>query len=125
MTDDGACLGFLIHFPGKGVFDADRGKVEVSPEDATFHNTLLSKALIEGFHKNCDVGQGNYFFAGERISDVPSERGWEIKTWIGEVVATVDQVRKVGRVFTITIGDKLYRGTQKPDADCIFVERIK
>jgi len=59
--DHETCLGYLIHFKGKGVYDAEYGKVEVTPEQADAHNTLLDEALLKGLD-SCEIGQRGMFY---------------------------------------------------------------
>jgi hypothetical protein len=120
------CLGFLMPFPEKGVFDAHYGKVPVSEEHAKEHNRLMGEALIKGLDEGCQVGQGNTFY----LTKKPAEAGrsptmHRIATWDGQVVS--DEVVKVsqlryrfsrkGREFIV----KVPRG----DRQDVFVQRVK
>jgi len=59
-TDE--CLGYLMNFKGRGVYDATYGKVEVAEEFVEPHNTALTKSLIEGLDERCEIGQGYMFY---------------------------------------------------------------
>lgn len=121
---DQMCLGFLMDFKEKGVFDAHYGKVDVTPEAAAIHNKLLSTALIAGLD-TYEVGECGLFYLGTRISDVPAERGWEVKTWTGELVAGVKDTQIRNGVVIFTRGDREFRGRRRKDDDSIFFKRVR
>jgi hypothetical protein len=59
------CLGYMFEFHGRGVFEPNFGKLDVTPEEARVHNQLLSQAEIEGLDKNCTVGLGGMFYTSK------------------------------------------------------------
>ena len=74
---DDACLGYLMDFKDQGVFDAEYGRVDVSPADASTHNKLLDEALLTGLDDSCKVGQhGTFYYVEDRI-----------QTFLGTVVS--------------------------------------
>ncbi len=77
------CLGFLMNFPGHGVYDANYGRVPVSEEDAKTHNKLLSVAMIEGLD-TCEVGQSGMFYGSLNAEDDGGTA--TVATFTGEVV---------------------------------------
>jgi len=56
------CLGYLMEFAGRGIFEPTFGKLEVSSAEAKAHNQLLSCGEIEGLDENCGVGAGGMFY---------------------------------------------------------------
>lgn len=79
FNDEGTarCLGYLIDFKEKGVFDATYGKVPVTPEQAALHNEVFDAANIKGLD-GCGVGQGGQFYKDDDSN--------EVKTFLGTVV---------------------------------------
>jgi hypothetical protein len=92
------CLGFLMHFEGKGGFDAEYGEVEVTAEEAKTQNARLSRALLEGLD-TCEVGQGAVFYLDNH--DPP-----RVTTWTGEFVAIA--TRRNGIRYEFTRQDKTF-----------------
>lgn len=113
------CLGYLFHFPDKGIFDPTFGKLDLTPEDVHIHNTLLAVAEIEGLDKNCAVGMRGCFYyrpPGPRNSTA------SIRTWTGTLVS--DDVRVTGKTVTFHRAGKTYRGRLRKDADLFNFRRI-
>lgn len=82
------CLGYLFNFPGKGVYDPNLGKVDVSVKDANVHNRCLSEAEIKGLDEACEIGQwGVFYFNREEMA---------VKTWMGVAVARNEDVEYHG-----------------------------
>ena len=112
------CLGYLMDFGEKGIYDATYGKLELSPEDAKTHNTLLDAAMIEGLDNRCEIGQGNTFYYADG----------QIKTFIGTIVAGAGEGTTVtvkgGKSIHFTRKGKHYRGRLQKDADCFDFKRI-
>jgi hypothetical protein len=46
------CLGYLFHAEGHGSFDPAFGRVEVTQEEAAYHNLALSQAEIGSSEKS-------------------------------------------------------------------------
>ncbi len=114
MSDENQCLGYLIHFKGHGVYDAEIGQVEVSPEEADEHNKLLDKMLLEGLDNNCEVGQCGSFYFNRELR--------EVKTFLGELVS--DIVRLAGSIVTFERGGKVFRGRLSEDSDLLNFRRV-
>lgn len=112
------CLGDLLHANGQGTFDPEYGLVDVTKDEADAHNKALDKAKLEGLDKNCEIGQGSFFYYNEARSDKPAQ----VTTFLGTVV-TNDVVAKPAKTiqphrfnkthyWTITFrrAGKTYRG---------------
>lgn len=109
---ENCCLGFLLNFEGHGVYDANFGKVDISPEHAAVHNAALSQALIEGLDRRCEIGQGGTFYL----------IGGKVQTFTGDLVS--DRVSLNGKSITFERGGKEYRG-RLGNADCFNFRRIR
>jgi len=107
------CLGYLMSFPGKGVYDATFGKIDITQEEADAHNKILDEAMLKGLDENCQVGQGGTFYFNEANRNVT--------TFMGTVVANA---AKNGKSITFSRNGKLYRGRTQKDADCFNFKRI-
>lgn len=110
------CLGYLMVFPGHGVYDATHGIVDVTPEEAEIHNRLLDEAIIKGLDENCQVGQCGLFYLGK-----DADR-FKVGTFCGKVIST--DVQKSGAVVTFRRHGKTFRGRQREHEDCITFKRI-
>ena len=107
------CLGYLLCFPDKGVFDAELGKVDISPEHVETHNALLDQALLEGLDKNCAIGECGTFYYGNHGM---------VKTWGGTIVSREVSIK--GKSITFRRLGKTYRGRLQKHADCFNFRRI-
>lgn len=124
--DDGGrtyCLGYLVHFEGKGTFDAALGKVDVTKEQADAHNKLYEKAELKGL-RTCDLGLSGHLFYDE------AKR--EIHTFLGSKVET-RHITVRGKVITFSIvmdEEKFhsavgtFRGRLPKDSEGFFFKRI-
>ena len=110
IADSNNCLGYLMNFPGHGIFDASLGKVDITPEQADIHNKLFDQALIKGLD-TCQVGQGNMFYWGGNC----------FKTFMGTVVSYA--VTRMGQSVTFMVKEKTFRGRLQKDADCFNFKR--
>lgn len=110
------CLGYLMYFDDKGVYDATLGRVEVTKEQSVEHNLLLDAATINGLDEHCPVGKGNMFHV-ER-----DDKGGIIRimTWLGTTIS--DDVTEYGRAIKFTCGAMRFKGIRNKD-DCVFFER--
>jgi len=108
------CLGFLLNFEGKGVFDASYGQVEVKAEEVDPHNKILSSMMIKGLDENCQIGQGNYFYYDKKKN--------EVHTFTGELVSADVHVK--GQVITFFRNQKAYRGRLQKNGDSFNFRRI-
>ena len=110
------CLGYLFEFPRHGIFEPTFGKTEVSSEEATAHNRLLSQAQTQGLDNNCAVGMGGSFYAKK-------ENGRTIVvTWLGEAISR--DVRVQGNVITFQRKGMTFRGRLRHNEDCFHFKRI-
>lgn len=118
-------LGYLIHDPERGVYDAALGRVEVSPEHATVHNAELTKALIAGLDNQCQVGQHGMFYFYDATSPV------QIRAFTGEVIADYAkgeiwfEFKNKKTVVFFSRGAKVFRGTKPKENDAFFFKRVK
>jgi len=110
------CLGYLFNFPGRGFFDPSLGKIDVTPEEAKAHNSLLDEALLKGLDENCEVGQRGAFYLVEHNSR-PA-----IKTFSGTIVSTDLSIN--GRSVTFRRSGKAYRGRSSAQYDLFNFRRV-
>lgn len=110
------CIGYLLNFTGRGVFEPTFGKLDVSAEEAETHNRLLSQAEIHGLEQNCQVGQGGMFYTRTENGSMV------VTTWVGQEVSRAVRIR--GNVLTFTRKGKAFRGRLRKDQDCFFAKRI-
>ena len=121
--DRTCCLGYLMHFEGRGVYDPTYGRVEVSPEDADEHNRLLDKGMVEGLDNQCEVGQGNCFYVSF------ADGRWMVRTFTGTLIS--NRVRVVmkprGMYFIFARDGRKFRGRKRPGyaGEDVFFKRIK
>ena len=115
-NDSERCFGYLMDFPGRGVFVPKFGKLDVLPEEAHTHNQLLSQAEIDGLDQNCGVGLGGMFYTKK------TEGRTIVATWFGQEVSREVQVR--GPVLTFTRKGMTFRGRLRREEDCFFFKRI-
>ena len=111
-----ACLGDLMHFDGHGTYDPNHGLVPVSKEEADTHNKLLDEARLQGLDRNCEVGQGSFFYFAGKAPDR------KVTTFIGTVVST--DVRVKGQSITFVRKGKTFRGRLCKDADSFNFRRV-
>lgn len=111
------CLGYLVNFPGHGIYEPEAGRVDVTPEEANKHNQCLAEAEIKGLDDNCQVGQGCTFYF-----DATSPVG--VTTWNGMVVAPKDDIYVDGSSIQFTRKGKTFRGREGKSVNCIFFKRI-
>jgi len=107
------CLGDLMHFKGRGVYDANFGRVDVTPEEAETHNRLLDNALIEGL-ANCEIGQWGTFYL--------SQDPLRIHTFNGTVVS--ERVTRRGRSVEFLFCDRTFQGIAHTQDDLFNFKRI-
>lgn len=110
--DKPQCLGHLIDFGEKGVFEPTLGRVDVSPELVGKHNELLDQALVNGLG-GCEVGQrGSFYYCGDR----------RVTTFTGALVS--DSVFLSGDVITFQRDDKKFRGRLQKDSQVFSFKRV-
>ena len=108
------CLGHLMDFHERGVYDAEHGKVEVTPEQAKIHNECLDKAMLDGLDNQCQIGQcGTYYFTNGKVT-----------TFCGTLVSDKVQLTPSKKGITFLRNGKQYRGRLQKDADCFNFKRI-
>jgi hypothetical protein len=112
--DTERCLGYLFHAEGHGSFDPNFGRVEVTQEEAAYHNLALSQAEITGLDERCEVGQGAYFYIG----NADSQGRVTVTTWIGALVSDTAQLR--GRNITFARNGKQFSGRATGDGPVFF-----
>ena len=110
------CLGYLMQFPGHGVYDASLGRVKVTPEEADTHNRLLDDALLQGLDDNCQIGQHGTFYVGKHESRTA------IKTFLGTLVSTDVSVN--GHSLTFRRKGKTFRGRMSRQHDLFNFRRV-
>ena len=103
------CLGYLFEFPGRGIFEPNFGKLEVTSEEAKTHNRLLSQGEIEGLDKHCAVGMGGMFYSRQAGSQTV------VGTWLGQEVSRDVQIR--GSVLTFRRKGMTFRGRVRRKED--------
>lgn len=124
------CLGSLIDFKDKGVFDAEYGKVEISPEHVAAHNAELDKALVKGLDESCQVGQCGMFYMSGVAGDPAQPLA--VKTFTGTVVATGPAIKRCyptgsrpGLRVVFERNGKTFEGRWKPiDGALVNFKRI-
>jgi hypothetical protein len=109
------CLGSLLAHEGR-VYDAVHGLVDVPPDTVDAHNKLLDQMLVEGLDKNCEVGQGSFFY----LTGEPGKP--KVTTFEGTVV-TEDVTVRNGTI-TFRRKGKVYRGRMRKDADVFNFRRV-
>lgn len=103
-------------FEGKGVFDANFGKIDTTRGKAKIHNETLDEALLIGLDENCQIGErGSFYYDGEN-------RPLVVQTWIGTTVS--EQVRVAGATITFVRENKTYRGRLKRQSQLFNFRRI-
>jgi len=105
------CLGYLMHFPDHGVYDATLGLVNVTPEDAQKHNAIFDEMMVKGLDENCQVGQGNNFYVS----------GNTVKTWLGTVLGEATKKRST---YTFTRKGMTFTGKLPAGEEVAFFERV-
>jgi hypothetical protein len=109
-----ACLGYLYHFEGHGVYDAYFGRVDVSPVDAETHNRCLQQAELEGLDQHCRIGQGGTFYYRSDAN--------KVQTFTGELVSS--DVTRRGASVTFRRRGKAFRGRLRQDGDAFHFRRV-
>lgn len=104
-------LNYIFCAEGKGCFEPDLGKVEVTLEEAEKHNTLLAEAEVKGLDEMCAIGQGRTFYVRNGIAT----------TWTG---LSVGPVEKFGaKRLKLTRNGRVFIGIPHKNEDAVFFER--
>jgi hypothetical protein len=115
------CLGYLMDFKDKGVYDVEYGRMDVTPEDADRHNKLFDEMLINGLDDNCEVGQCGTFYI-----DNPPTR---VTTFLGTLVSadlTVTRNKRTGTyAVTFRRKGKRFYGRTHAEEDLFHFERTE
>ena len=110
------CLGYLVEFPGHGVFEPNFGKLEVTSEETKTHNQLLSQGEIDGLDNHCAVGMGGLFYTRKVDGQI------RVMTWLGEEVSRNVQVH--GNAITFQRKGMNFRGRLRQHEDAFAFRRI-
>jgi hypothetical protein len=111
------CLGYLMEFPGDGIYEPNFGKLDVSSEDANTHNQCLSQGEIAGLDQNCEVGMGGLFYVGKTNGQT------RVVTWLNQEVSR--DVRIHGAVLTFGRNGRQFRGRLQKDDDSFAFRRVR
>lgn len=118
------CLGYLMDFKDKGIWDANYGKVEISPEHAKTHNECYSKAQIDGLDA-CKVGQCGDFYL---TNDVGNDK-CHVATFIGTIIAGIHSLESTsfkvkGQGIEFVRKGRTFAGRIHKENDLITIKRI-
>jgi hypothetical protein len=111
------CFGYLFEFPEHGIYEPTFGKLEVTPEEASIHNQLLSQAQLDGLDGHCAVGMHGTLYT-KKVAGFTV-----VITWLGTEVSR--DVRLRGDVLTFQRKGMSFRGRLRKDEDCFGFKRIK
>ena len=107
------CLGFLMDFKEKGIFEAYFGKVDVTKAQADIHNRLLAEGQLKGLDENCEIGmEGDFYINREKK---------EVVTFLGGFVALAEIN---GLTVTFRRKGKVFRGRLAKHEDVFRFRRI-
>jgi hypothetical protein len=113
------CLGYLMHFDGRGTYDPTFGRVEVTKEQADIHNKALEAAELSGLDQNCAVGQGGTFYY--------NADGHTVRTFLGTVVSEHLETKgnmRANKTITFHRAGKVYRGRLSKHHDAFNFRRV-
>lgn len=110
------CLGYLMAFDGRGIFEPNHGKVDVTKEESDKHNECLATAEVQGLDESCQVGQCGTFYFG-------ITKG--VRTWTGVVVAPPADVTVKGKTITFVRKGKTFKGKLRKNDDFFTFERVR
>ena len=116
VANTNTCLGYLMEFGERGIFEPTYGKVEVTPEEAKKHNECLSSAEIKGLDDNCQVGQMGIFYFDRAKK--------QVHTFLGTLVSDKVQLTAGGKGITFLRNGRQYRGLLRKDDDSFTFKRI-
>lgn len=111
------CLGYLMEFPGHGIYEPTFGKLEVTSEEARTHNALLSQGEIAGLEHNCAVGMGGTFYTRK------ADGRTIVVTWVGDEVSQDVQIKN--NVLTFHRKAMTFQGRLRKDRDCFAFKRVE
>lgn len=127
VKDTDRCLGYLMHFESRGVYEPDLGLLQIDPQYVDPHNAALTKALIDGLDDNCAVGQGGSFYL--KYANKQRTKA-EIRTFDGALVAPKADVRFVRRgpglprLVQFARKGKMFEGVEDPEQDLFHFQRV-
>lgn len=113
VPDKNQCLGYLMHFEGRGTYDAEHGLVEVTKEEADTHNKVYDEAIIKGLDA-CPLSKGSEFYF--------DLNKMEVKTWLGTKVS--ERVELKGNTVHMFRKGMRFRGVRTRGEDHIFLKRV-
>ena len=116
-NDRERCFGYMLHFPGHGVYEPTFGRLDVSPAEAQTHNYLPSQAELEGLDSNCAVGLGGMFYTRK------AEGRTVVVTWIGQQVSQAVEIK--ASVLTFRRNGMKFRGRLREQEDCLWFKRVQ
>lgn len=114
-TNPSRVCGYLLELQGK-VFDADLGRVEVTPEQAKEHNRVFDEMIVDGLAK-CPIGKGNTFYHQEH------EGTHQVITWWGTMIDP--RARVAGQTITFQYRGMIFRGRLGREHECFNFRRIR
>lgn len=112
--DDTFCLGYLFDSKDHGIYDANIGKVDVTPEQAQAHNKVYDQALVKGL-ENCPIGQGTHFYVKDGV----------VSTWLGTVIGKGTLKAGTKATYLLHLGGKVFKYRKYPNDNRVFLTRIK
>lgn len=113
---EGNPLGYLMHFPEHGTFDANLGLVDVTKDEANTHNNIMETMLVEGLDK-CPVGSGGIFY-----HDMKNYRP-VVQTFLGQTISDDASIKLT--VIRFTRKGMVFQGTPQTDSNAFFAIRVK
>lgn len=119
---DNECFGYLMDFNERGVFSAEYGKVDVTPEEARINNLAYEEAELNGLDNNCEIGQWGRFYLSRLESK--SDSTLTITTFLGTVVSSLVEKKARGKIIFTRKG-KTFEGKKDEESDIINFKRIK
>lgn len=115
---DDQCFGYLMDFGERGVFSADYGRIDVTPEEAKINNLAYEEAELNGLDNNCEIGQWGQFY-------LTKSNGWAaISTFLGTIVSADVSKKGKSKVVFVRKG-KTFEGKKEEDSDLIHFKRTK
>lgn len=104
---------YLMNFANRGVYEPNVGKVDLTPEQVSKHNSMLDAAMLKGLD-GCEIGQSGQFYTSKEGGQ------WQVRTFCGAVVSNDVTVR--GLAITFRRNDMVFNGHLDPEADLDLFE---
>jgi len=112
--DDTFCLGYLFDYKDQGIYEANIGKVDVTPEQAQAHNKVYDQCLIKGL-ESCQVGQGNQFYVKDGT----------VSTWLGTGIGKGTLKAGTKATYLLHLDGKVFKYRKYPNYNTVFLTRIQ